>query len=141
MNKANTIESKSYSDERGELIAFNSFNMSLIKRMYEIIPQNTKIIRAWQGHKIENKWFYCISGKFKINLIKIDNFENPSDEQEIEEYILDEYNPKILHIPGGYLNGFKAIEKNSKLIIFSDIALNELENDDYRFDNTLWNKW
>jgi len=141
MNNANIINTEKYSDERGLLISFNSFDMSVIKRMYEIIPANTEIIRAWQGHKIEHKWFYCISGKFKVNLIKIDNFENPSEVQIIEEYILDSQEPKILHIPGGYLNGFKSLEENSKLIVFSNTGLNELESDDYRFDKTLWNKW
>ena len=59
-----------HTDKRGRLEFFNNFDMSLVKRIYFIKHFNVNVIRAWQGHKIESRWFKCIKGEFKIKLVK-----------------------------------------------------------------------
>ena len=59
-----------YEDDRGILKYNNEFDISLVKRMYIIENVDTVFIRCWQGHKIEQRWFTAVVGKFKIDLIK-----------------------------------------------------------------------
>lgn len=136
------IEGCIFSDIRGKLTFFNAFDMTPIVRFYEIEPKNSNIIRAWQGHKRERKWFYCPLGSFVINLIKVDDFENPSDSIESQRFELSETTPLVLEIPGGYATGFKSTLEKSKLMVFSDFTTEKSKNDDYRFPLEKWNtKW
>ena len=136
------IPGNRHNDSRGFLNFFNEFSLEKIVRMYEIAPENTSIVRAWQAHKKESKWFYCSKGAFTVNLVKVDNFNNPSDDLETFNFELNEDTPQVLHIPGGYANGFKSLVNNSKLIVFSDLDLEDSKNDDFRFDTNKWiKKW
>ena len=130
-----------FTDERGTVNFVNDFDLSRIKRFYITTNASINIIRAWQGHKIESRWFYCVQGSFDVRLIKIDNWNNPSKTQQLETFKISSNKAEVLHIPKGYINGFKALEENSKLIIFSDYKLNEIANDNYRFDKDLWTNW
>lgn len=130
-----------YTDERGQLEFFNEFDMSSIKRMYFTTHFDTKVVRAWQGHRIESRWFRCVSGSFSIKLVEIDSWETPSDDLKVIDYELSADNQEILYIPNGYVNGFKALVPNSKLMIMSNYGFNEIENDQIRFDQNKWTKW
>jgi dTDP-4-dehydrorhamnose 3,5-epimerase-like enzyme len=132
------IQGSSYTDERGILSFVNDFNFDGIKRFYTFSHPNIDIIRAWQGHKIESKYFFCTKGKFLIAWVEIDNWDNPGKELKVNKKILSEDNPQILVIPPGNANGFKAIEADSKLIGFSNLTLEESKNDDYRFPVNYW---
>jgi len=135
------IEGGVFSDQRGTLQFVNDFDMSVIKRMYFTTHPLTKTVRAWQGHKIESRWFFCVKGGFKVRLVKIDNWEIPSNNCEIFEFELKDEKPQVLYIPNGFANGFKATIENSKLMIMSDYGLNEIENDNYRFNSNKWTNW
>lgn len=135
------IEGGCFLDERGGVQFVNDFDMTLIKRFYLISHSNTNVVRAWQGHKIENRWFYCVEGSFDIRLVKINNWDYPSDDLPVEKFILDSSKPKVLRIQNGYVNGIKALTKNSKLIVFSDYKLGDNINDEFRFDNNRWTNW
>lgn len=142
MNRHSLILGASHKDERGNISFFNSLDLSQIKRMYQIEPANERIIRAWQGHKIEQKWFYCLAGSFIINLIKITDFEHPRRDVNISQHILTATNPSVLYVNGGYASGIKSTSSNSKVLVFSDFSKEASENDDYRFDADFWNaKW
>ena len=135
------IQGAKYTDSRGSLIYFNEFNLEPIKRFYIVEPDSKNTIRAWQGHKIEQKWFYVLSGSFKIILLKPDEWKTPSEDLYYQEFILSSNNHQILHIPGGFVNGFKACEANSRLMVFSDFTLSESSQDDFRFNKNLWYGW
>ncbi|MFC2148542.1 hypothetical protein ACFLR9_08250 [Bacteroidota bacterium] len=138
----NLIHGENFTDKRGTLNFFNAFDMTAVVRFYEITPNDTNTIRAWQGHKDEKKWFYCIAGAFGVNLIKLDNFDNPSNLLKSKNYILKENDPCVLEISGGFATGFKALEKNSKLLVFSNFNLEESKNDDFRYPIDKWEaKW
>lgn len=135
------IQGNSYVDDRGKLDYFNNFNMSPIKRLYFTTHFNLDVVRAWQGHKVESRWFICVGGSFNVKLIKIDSWDNPSSLLPIENYVLKSVNKQVLYIPNGFVNGFKALESNSKLMIMSNYNLNEIKNDEIRFDKNKWTKW
>jgi len=141
-NEHQLIKGNLFSDDRGSLSFINDFSLQSIVRFYEISPKDTSIIRAWQAHKKESKWFYCIHGAFKVNLVKIDSFENPSKDLDVHTYELNTNTPQVLFVPGGYANGFKAISEDSKLMVFSNFDLEASKQDEYRFETEKWiNKW
>lgn len=135
------LEGGFHSDERGAIAFANNFSFDKVKRFYRITHHDTKVIRAWQGHKLEQKWFHCISGTFEVQIAKIDNWESPSKNIEFLKVELSHSKSQILHIPAGYINGFRAMKPNSTLMIFSDKEIEESSNDDFRFDLNQWQKW
>ena len=140
-NQPGIISGAVHSDQRGTISFVNDFTFAGVKRFYSIQPADLAIIRAWQGHRQENKWFYVVSGSFKVVAVKIDNWENPSAECELFEYNLQADKPAILHIPGGYANGFKATQPDSCVMIFSDFTVEQSAVDDYRYDQSKWYNW
>ena len=134
----NVIPGGNHTDKRGTITFNNDFDVSAIKRIYTIQNENTSIIRAWQGHKIEKRWFTAIKGSFEIKLIKIDNWENPDKNAEVFSIILNDKNLDTLAIPNGYLNSIQALEENSKLLAMSDYQLGEI-NDEYKFESNYFN--
>ncbi len=103
--------------------------------------RNTDTVRAWQGHRKEEKWFYVVEGAFKIVLVEPDNWENPSNELTTEEFVLKSSRNQVLHVPGNFANGFRALEPESKIMVFSSFTVDESLNDDYRFDKNNWYDW
>lgn len=128
-------------DERGKLSFFNDFDMAPVRRFYIIEHPDTNIVRAWQAHQQEQKWLYVVKGSFKVVVVKPDHWEKPSEILLTQEFILQSNGNQLLHIPGGYANGFKALEANSKLMLFSDFSIADAGKDDFRFDKTLWYDW
>ena len=127
------IEGKCYSDQRGSLFYNNNFDASKIKRIYVIENLNNDIFRQWQGHKVEQRWFSVIKGIFKIELIKIDDWENPSKDLESSVFIIDDKELNILHIPQGYVSSIQSLESQSKLLVMADYMLGEIK-DDFKFE-------
>lgn len=131
--KPNIIKGNCHSDQRGFLFYNNDFNASAIKRIYIIENKTTDFVRGWQGHKIEQRWYSCISGKFKIELVQIDNWENPSKDLKINNFVIESEKLDLLYVPNGYISSIQSLEPNSKLLIMADYLLGEL-NDEFRFD-------
>jgi len=139
--KAQIIQGGSFEDSRGKLIFYNDFDLSEVKRFYLIEHPNIDTVRAWQGHQREQKWFFVVEGAFKIVLVQPDHWENPSKKLVTEEFILKSSEPKVLHVPGNYANGFKALEPKSKIMVFSSFTVEESSSDNFRFDKDLWYDW
>ncbi|NAY91224.1 dTDP-6-deoxy-3,4-keto-hexulose isomerase [Muricauda sp. JGD-17] len=136
------IQGDTFTDERGTLRFVNNFDMSEVVRFYEILPKDEDLIRAWQGHQFEKKWFHCISGSFVINLVEIDNFENPSEHLTPKRIELSSQPPEILAVPNGYATGIKASVTGSILQVFSNFGLKESAADDHRYPLEKWSaKW
>ena len=132
------IEGGNFSDNRGTLSYVNDFSFKDIERFYIISNSDAHPLRAWQGHKLDAKNFYCLSGSFRIHYLKIDNWENPSKDLAIETVILTVSESKILHIPAGYANAIESLELDSKLISFSTLPLSNVSEDDVRYDANYW---
>lgn len=135
------IQGSIHRDNRGVLTFFNDFDMSAVKRFYILEHFDKSVIRAWQGHTAERKWFYVMEGSFKVILVEPDNWNNPSDNLPYQEFFLAATHNEILHIPKGIATGFQALDAHAKMMVFSDVILEDSINDDYRFDKDLWYKW
>ena len=130
--KPNLISGNCHQDERGQLFYNNDFDLASIKRMYVIENHSVNFVIAWQGHKVEQRWFSAVQGRFKIQLIAVDNWDTPSENLPRIEYHLHSEKLDILHIPAGYISSIQALEKKSKLVVMSDYHLGEL-NDEFRY--------
>ncbi|MEM6964541.1 MAG: WxcM-like domain-containing protein [Bacteroidota bacterium] len=135
------IKGGKFVDDRGSITFANDFDMSRVKRFYYICHHDTVTVRAWQGHKRESKWFHVFAGKFLVKLIQPDNWEVPSQNSSIASFTLDATDSTVLYIPSGFINGFKALEPNSSMLVFSDVTLDESQRDDFRFEPNSWFDW
>lgn len=127
-----------FKDERGCVSFVNDFKFTDIERFYIVSNSEGNPIRAWQGHKLDSKNFYCIQGSFRIYYVKIDNWETPSANLKVESVVLDENASNVLHIPAGYANAIQSLEKNSRLLSFSTLPLDQVKDDDVRYDKNTW---
>ena len=127
------IRGGSNTDSRGTLLYNNNFDASGIKRIYVIENKETTFVRGWQGHRIEQRWFSVLQGSFKIELIAIDNWENPSKDVERFSFIVDAETLNVLHVPSGYVSSIQSLEEGAKLLVMADYLLGEVQ-DEYRFD-------
>lgn len=121
-----------YCDERGTITFNDEFDVSQIKRIYTIENHSVDFVRGWQGHKIEQRWFAGMKGSFKIAVIKIDDFENPSKELTPEYFILNANSLDFLHIESHRITAIKALEEESKLLVLADYGFGGI-NDEFRF--------
>lgn len=120
-------------DERGQIRFVNDFDMSLVKRFYIIKNVDLTLVRGWRAHRIEQRWFYVLSGSFAIDIVKIDNWETASPELPVEHLILSTNENQVLHLSTGYATAFQAIEENSELLVFSDFGIENAPKDDYTY--------
>ncbi len=132
------IEGGKFKDYRGEIGFINDFNMTDVKRFYTIFHPDTNVVRAWQGHKIEQRWFSVVLGSFKIKLIIIDNWEDPSKNLTQHTFILNANQVGVLHVPAGYVSSIQAMDRESKLIVMADYLFGEID-DEYKYDENYFN--
>ncbi len=138
MEQPKLITGTDFADERGRIRFFNEWQLDNIVRLYEIEPADTESIRAWQGHKIENKWFHCTAGAFTINLIQLLDWDQPQKEVNRYTYTLRQDTPEVLWVRAGMASGIKARIPGSRLMVFSDLGLEQSKADDYRFPLEQW---
>ncbi len=128
----NLILGNCHQDQRGILKYNNQFDASKVKRMYLIQNATREFNRGWQGHKIEQRWFSAMTGKFTIQLIKVDDWKNPDEKLKPFVFELSSEELHFLHIPSGYISCIQAQSEHAKLLVMADYHLGEI-NDDYRF--------
>lgn len=125
------IKGGSHTDFRGTLYFINDFDMNLIKRFYSISHLDTQIRRGWRGHRIEQRWFHVTVGSFEIELVSIDNWEQPNKELPILSFVLTAEKTEVLHVPAGYATCIRALQANSKVILFADYGIENAKLDDH----------
>ncbi len=126
---------------RGAMRFVNDFKFDDVVRFYFVKHPDTKTIRAWQGHPLEKKYFYPISGSFVVAWVKVDDFSHPSPDLPAEYHIINASKSEIIALPKGYANGIRALEENSELMIFSDKEVEESVQQSIRFSPLLWFDW
>lgn len=122
-----------HSDMRGTLLYNNAFDASLIRRVYVIENKDTEIIRAWQGHRIEQRWFAAVMGSFEIRLIEVDDWNSPSKQLKALTFQLSDEKMDILHIPAGYISSIRSLTGGARILVMADYLMGEIK-DEYRFD-------
>jgi len=128
-----------HNDTRGTVKFMNDFDMSEVKRCYQITNSHIGSTRGWQGHKIEQKWFYVTHGVFKLYLVKIDSWSNPSSDLKVFEYYMNGNHPEVLYVPEGYANLIQMLSENAQLLVYSSLTLEDAKNDQIRFPLNEWN--
>lgn len=139
MDVPHIIKGGQHTDERGQLCYNNGSDLTDVKRMYTIENWSTETIRGWQGHKIERRWISAVSGSFKIELIAIDNWRNPS--KDCNSLFFDLLSDKLdmLCVPKGYVSKIQSQEPSSKLLVMADYLVGQVK-DEYRFELDYFNK-
>jgi dTDP-4-dehydrorhamnose 3,5-epimerase-like enzyme len=127
-----------HTDYRGQISFVNDMKFDAIERFYIISNSAENPVRAWQGHKIDNKYFYCIQGAIRVHFVKVDHWESPSKDLKVESVLLSATESNVLHIPEGYANAIESLEVGSKLMSFSTLPLDRTLEDDVRFDSGMW---
>lgn len=135
------LQGDSYIDERGEIRYLNDFRFTDVQRFYLIHHHSERIVRAWQGHQQEKKYFVAVQGSFLICAVKIDNWDQPDPNLPVKKFVLSSRKTQLLCIPPGYANGFRALVPNASLLVFSDKKLVDSQNDIFRYDQKFWYDW
>lgn len=130
------IDGEVFADDRGYLRFINDFDMSSVKRFYQVENHAKFFVRAWHGHRKEAKYVYVASGSALIGAVKLDD-----EDAEPSRCVLSASKPGVLHIPPGYANGFMNLEDNTIVQFFSTTTIEESKGDDIRFPYDKWNIW
>ena len=128
-------------DDRGVVTYNNLLKLSEFERQYFVQNHKSHFIRAWHGHKKEKKVVSVVQGSAMVCCVKIDDWNSPSRDLEIQKFYLTNWNTRTLVIPGGYANGFINFTKNTILHFLSTSTLEQSLNDDIRFESGYWNPW
>lgn len=112
------IQGGSHTDHRGTIVYVNDFQFEGVKRYYTIHHPDTHIVRAWQGHTQEAKYYYPVKGSWVVAWVKME-FDKPEEEWQVEYRIMKAEDNQLLYIPPGFANGFKALEPDSIVTGFS----------------------
>ena len=79
---------------------------------------STSTIRAFHGHLKEAKYVYVAKGSAIVAAVKLDNIKSPSKKEKVNRFILSDKNPQVLFIPPKHANGFRPLEKDTRILFF-----------------------
>jgi len=128
-------------DDRGEVLFVNDFNFEGVKRFYVVSNHQRGFIRAWHAHRREGKYVTVITGAALVGAVKIDNWDNPARDVEVQRLVVSAKTPKVIYIPPGYANGFMSLTSDLKIVFFSTASLEESQGDDIRYEARYWDIW
>lgn len=128
-------------DDRGTVSFHNAIDLQHWQRFYFVSNHEVGFIRAWHGHKKEQKLAVPVNGTFLLSCVQIDDWEEPSQELKTQQFVLSSTSPKALFIPHGFANGFKSLTKNSTIMFLSSSSLEDSQSDDFRYEWNYWNPW
>ena len=128
-------------DDRGTVRFVNDFTFDRVKRFYTVSNHSRGFVRAWHGHKYEEKWVHVVHGVVLFAFAHIPDFDNVPERLPGSRTVLTADNPSVLHIPGGYIHGFKTLVDAATVMFFSSMTLEESKKDDYRLPAHQWDVW
>ena len=117
MKEPTLISGALFTDDRGSVGFVNDFAFAGVKRFYSIRNHHAGFVRAWHGHKHEEKFFTVVCGAAKIGAVAIDDWNSPSKTAHVREFVLAGTQPAVLQIPA------------------------ESRDDDFRFPARHWDIW
>jgi dTDP-4-dehydrorhamnose 3,5-epimerase-like enzyme len=139
--KPHLIEGALTVDDRGSVSFVNGFDFAGVKRFYLVTNHRAGFVRAWHAHRREAKYVTVTRGTAVIGAVKVDDWESPSRNLEVDRYVLSAQKPVVLYIPAGYANGFMSLTEDATLMFFSTSSLEESRGDDVRYDSRHWDIW
>lgn len=141
MAEVKIIKGEVFSDNRGSINSLNNFTYDGVRRSYFITHPDTETVRGWNAHWKERKWFCCLKGEFKLALVKLDSWDNPSEGLSPEVYTLNSSEMQLVAVPGGYASAMQATVPDSVLMVLSDTPFPPESEDSQKFPLTLWSEW
>ena len=128
-------------DDRGMLQFCNEFDMCPVKRFYVVSNHQAQFVRAWHAHKKEVKYAFVAAGAAMFGIVKVDDWENPDPNLDIQKVTLSERLPGVLKIPEGCAHGFMTLLPETKVFFFSTATTEQSLDDDFRYPFDYWNPW
>ena len=119
-------------DDRGSLRFVNDFKFDRIVRFYLVENHSAGFVRAWHGHRHEQKYVYVVSGAALIVAVRLEDARKDLPPERCFRTVLSDSSPSIVRIPGGYYNGFKTLTPGCRVMFFSDASLEQSMSDDLR---------
>ena len=141
MKGVEVISGEIFADHRGQLASLNNFRFDEVNRVYFLTHPDSSVVRGWNGHKTEKKFFCCVKGAFALAVVKVDDFDQPTAELPAEVYTLQSSESKIIAVAPGHANAMKALEAGSVMAVFSSRTLEEAAGDNYKFPAGMWMDW
>ncbi|MGL5228809.1 MAG: WxcM-like domain-containing protein [Bacteroidales bacterium] len=142
MSEIKIIKGEIYTDARGVIKHVNDFDLEGVCRTYAIHQSDPSVVRAWHGHQFEKKYFFVVKGSFTFGFVKIDDWENPSDDLVPTIIKVDaSKESQVICIPEGYANAVKANEPDSIVIVYSGKRMDVAVLDSWRWDKDKWVDW
>lgn len=136
MSEPKIIKEFFTNDDRG-LFTNIECNLFIPKRIYVIDNFSEGMIRAFHGHKNEEKLIFCIHGAIKIPVAPLSHFlkeENSPGLPEFQTFVLSQHSHECLYIPKNYCHGVLFLQPNTQILVISSSSVEESLKDDYRFD-------
>jgi dTDP-4-dehydrorhamnose 3,5-epimerase len=128
-------------DDRGAVRFVNGFDFAGVKRFYTVTNHQIRTVRAWHAHRREAKYVTVLQGAAIIGAVAIDDWNQPSQDNEVHRFVLAGSKPAVCHIPAGYANGFMSLTDDTILVFFSTATIEESMADDVRFPARYWDIW
>ena len=134
------VNGDSFRDHRGVLSFVNGFDLRehAIRRFYTVENASVGTPRAWQGHRLETKYFHAVKGSFRIAWVEVDDWEHPSPDLPVHSALISEQENGIICVKPGHANGILALEPGAVLLVFSDTTCEEAQGDNYKFAPEPW---
>ncbi len=68
-----------------------------------------------------------------MSYVQIDDWEQPSRDLEIGELSWWAKDNQVVHVPAGFGTAFRALQPESKLLVFADVDIDHAKEDDYTY--------
>jgi len=122
-------------DGRGKLMEVIRNDDSFFTRFGQAYVTTAKpgVVKAWHYHKTQDDNIALVSGRIRFGLY--DAREGSRTHGEVMDILMDEENPKLVHVPRGVYHGFKGLEREESMVMnVPTEAYNHGEPDEYRVD-------
>ena len=106
-----------HTDERGRLFEilrdddpfFTEFGQAYVTVC------NPGWVKAWHYHKEQADRFCCVKGKMRVVLY--DGREKSATKGEVNEFLMDSSDPKVIVIPKGVVHGMECVGEEEAMVL------------------------
>ncbi len=122
-------------DERGKLMEIlrNDDELFLEFGQVYVTTALPGVVKAWHYHKLQTDNITCVFGKVVLALY--DSRKDSPTFGEVNDFILDLDEPKLVHIPPMVFHGFKCTADHESYVMnVPNLSYNYEKPDEYRLD-------
>jgi dTDP-4-dehydrorhamnose 3,5-epimerase len=145
MDEPTIIPGGLHVDDRGAVSFVNDFHFDDVRRLYLIENHAPGTVRAWHGHRRQDKWAICVRGAVVVCAVPLEWFDELGRDPArvpLYRFTLSEWQPAVLHIPPGYANGAMSLTPGGKTMWFSSLLHGEDPEEEINYPaNVLPDVW